>query len=197
MSRPYFQNRTNRCLAALLVVAAAFQMLPALAGSAGDFAADVVKKVAVDVIASVIKDAIKLDTHSQSQVVSGTSDDKTRVRNLVQAFIDTNSPLSTRIGLYATKVDYFNSGVVGHDFILKDRQYFEKRWPVRNYTIRSIDEISVAADRSYAIARYTVDYRVGRGEESRSGVSQVALVIGSFHVQPRIHAIKEWVTRAQ
>lgn len=190
-------------LSVLSVAGALLHSQLALAGTASDFAADVLKKVAADVIASVIKDAIKPGTQPQpqpqpqTQVVAGTSDDKSRVRNIILAISDTNSPLSERIGLYATRVDYFGAGVVGHDFILKDRERFEARWPVRNYTIRSIDEIAVAADRSYAIARYTIDYDVSRGDQSRRGVSQVALVIGTFHVQPRIHAIKEWVTRAQ
>jgi len=191
-----------RSLAAAASIAMVASLLPApaAAGAVGDFAAEVLKKVAVDVIASVIKDAIKpgapAGAAAQPAVVAGSVDDKARVRNVVAALTDTMSPLAERIGLYATRVDYFGAGVVDQRFILKDRERFEARWPIRRYTIRSIDEIAVAPDGTYAIARYTVDYQVERAGDARKGVTRVAVVIGSFHVQPRIHAIKEWVTRA-
>lgn len=187
----------TRHLTLVAVVGICLQSQPVEAGPVGDFAADVAKKVAVDVLASVIKDAVKPGGQSRPQVVAGTSDDKTRVQNIVLALISEELPLDERIGLYATRVDYFGAGIVGHDFILKDRQRFEKRWPTRKYSLRSVDEIEVAADRAYAMARYTIEYKVNRDLESRSGVSQVALVIGSFNVQPRIHAIKEWVVRSE
>jgi hypothetical protein len=172
---------------------------------------DVVKGVAVEVISDLIMTQIHAhaDTPSQqmpttssrasdvgeTNAVSGNSDDIRRVKAIISALIDTSTPLSERIGLYATRVDYFSAGVVDHDFIMGDRLRFETRWPEESYTIVSIDQIAVEPDRTSAVARYTLAYTVRRPGDQRSGTSQNYVLLGSFDSQPRVYAIKEWVSR--
>ena len=157
------------------------------------FVKEVLTQVAASVLADVIKDQLPSNKPTQPPVVSASADDRTRTKSIISALTDTTTPLPERIGLYATRVDFFADGIVDHAYILRDRLRFESRWPNRKYTIRSIDEIAVAPDRTYVIARYTVDFHVSRGEDSRDGTTHVAVLIGSFNAQPRVHAVKEWV----
>jgi hypothetical protein len=163
------------------------------ANGLGDFVKEVLTQVAVSVVADVVKDTFFTKKSSQPATVEAGADDRSRTMNIISVLVDTSVPVTERIGFYASTVDYFKSGTVDHKFILADQARYEKRWPIRSYKVRAIDEIAVAPDRSYAIARYTIDFRVSRDAEVRTGSSKVAVVIGSFNSQPRIHAIKEWI----
>lgn len=163
------------------------------ASGLGDFVKEVLTQVAVSVVADAVKDAFFTKKSNQPPTVEARADDRSRTLNIISALVDTSIPVAEKIGFYATKVDYFKSGTVDHKFILADQARYEKRWPIRSYKVRAIDEIAVAPDRTYVFARYTIDFRVSRDSEVRTGSSQVAVLIGSFNSQPRIHAIKEWV----
>ena len=130
------------------------------------------------------------------QVAAATEDDARRIRAIIGAVSDMSIPLSERIGLYATRVDYFSAGIVDHNFIAQDRERFENRWPESRYTLKSLDQLATMDNRRYAIVRYTMSYAVARATgEQRSGTSEVLLVIESFDSQPRIAVMKEWVHR--
>jgi len=192
---------------ALVLILALITFDTASANTAGKavaaFARDVLKDVAKSIISDILKDAIKASAASSPSpqsssslplpVVAATTQDAQRTLNILRELTDTNIPLAERIGLYAARVDYFGAGVVDRDFIKKDRVYFESRWPSRRYSIAKVNQIAIAPDGTYVVARYTVEYHVTRPGDSRSGKSDVAVVIGSFNSQPRVHSIKEWV----
>lgn len=165
---------------------------------ADEFFKEVAKGVAINVFSEVIKSAIAAPSRVQQQLpqtVAGSVDDTERVKAIISALVESTTPLKDRIGYYGAKVDYFGAGVVDHAFILKDRTYFESRWPDRTYKIISVDEISVDPNKKFAAARYTIEYLIKRPGDQKSGTSKVTVLFGSFNVQPRIYAIKEWVSQ--
>lgn len=175
-----------------------FFILSAPTISYAGFFYEVAKGVAVTVLSEVITSGVTASEDVPQQIskietTNGTQDDMRRIRLIIKNLVDQSTPLTDRIGLYATAVDYFSAGVVDHKFIQKDRKKFEKKWTEIKYNIISVDEIAVSSDRKYAAARYTLEYFVKWGDKQRSGTSEVAILIGSLNSQPRIYSIKEWV----
>lgn len=165
-----------------------------ITGTLAVFVRDVLANVAGSVVSDVVKDTF--DPASQNvSIAPANANEIDRTRKIINIITSESVPLSEKIGLYATSVDYFKSGVVNHSFIVKDRKRYEARWPSRRFDLISIDQIGVATDKSYVVARYTLKFIVSRPGDTRQGFSHVAVLIGSFDSQPRIHSIKEWVER--
>ncbi len=180
----------------LITLLSVFQSTPSYA----DFFTDVAKGVATNVLSAAIYSTIVSPAQTPvltkiPPTIDGSVNDKERVKGIINAIMDSATPLEERIGFYAMKVDYFSAGVVDHKFILKDRKYFEKKWPERDYRIISIDEITVDPNKKFAAARYTAEYLVRRPGDEKSGTTKIVILLGSFDIQPRIYAIKEWVYR--
>ena len=199
-------NRRN-FLAVLALMAGCAANTAVAMGPAAVFVVDLLKQVAVSVMADLVKDSVKgsgsAPATSSTQnapgpapvpvTETGNADDLRRVRAMVERLIDANAPLSDVIGLYAPRVDFFRAGVVDHDFIRRDRARFEARWPQRKHVILSIDEIAVDPQRKFAFARYTIEFHVARAGDEKHGITRLMVAIGNFDSQPRIHAVREVV----
>jgi hypothetical protein len=159
---------------------------------AADFFWKLIAHVAIEIVTEKGKEY--LEGKNSQHVEPGTSADYRRIQNIILGTLDSKTPLSERIGYYAYKVDYFNAGVVDRKFIKKDRRRFEKHWHHIEYKLLSIDEIAVDSNEALASVRYTIAFEVQRPGKRKTGTSQVAILIGDFYGQPRIYAIKEWVT---
>jgi hypothetical protein len=184
-------------LAIALIAATTLALSPvSRAGSSGasSFFYDVATLVAANILSDVIVDYMSAPS-SPPSVVAGSSQDIQRIRNIIQGILDQNTPLEERVSYYARQVDYFDAGTVDHAYIFEDRKRFEQRWPYRRYDLLSVDETAIDPAGKWATARYTIAYEVKRAGRTSTGKAKVALVLGSFDGQPRIHAIKEWVRR--
>jgi flagellar biosynthesis GTPase FlhF len=95
----------------------------------------------------------------------------TEIQNFIENHLraSVGADVDTFLDDYAEKVDYYSAGVVNKDFIRKDKEYFNKRWPKRTYTI--IGEIQTA-NTSYddeKIVQFTYDYYVQSENKSTRG----------------------------
>ena len=96
------------------------------------------------------------------------------IRNFIENHVRATegADINTLLDDYAEEVDYYSAGVVSKDFIRKDREYFNKRWPKRTYTI--IGEVQTA-NTSYEdekTVQFTYDYYVQRENKSMRGTAK-------------------------
>ena len=88
------------------------------------------------------------------------------------------------LALYAPRVDYFDSGMVGADFIRKDRGYFHQRWPSRRLRLEGQVTCTPAeGSTTCAGPRMAVSFQVRftvsspSRQETRDGLSEVTMVL--------------------
>jgi hypothetical protein len=96
------------------------------------------------------------------------------IRNFIENHVRATerTDINSLLDDYAEEVDYYSAGVVSKDFIRKDREYFNKRWPKRTYTI--IGEVQTA-NTSYddeKTVQFTYDYYVQRENKSMRGTAK-------------------------
>lgn len=164
----------------------------------------VVAGVAVQVISEVIKNKIESNSRQNStyapppartdpEVYSGSSSDRERVKNIIKVILDQNRPFYEIARYYANNVDYFDQGVISNGAIVQENNKFAQRWPYRRYDIKSFDEIEISNNRTFAVARYTLNFEVGNAKITKRGQTKAYVLIGDFNSQPHIYAIKGWV----
>lgn len=127
--------------------------------------------------------------------VASTGLDEQRIRGFVDDYIAALNRVDAEglLAFYAERVDYFGNPGVGHDFILKDKQAFHRRWPVIENRLAS--DIAIdrsAADGSVSVS-YAVRYRVRsaqRGDE-KTGAARDVLVLRLVQGRPLIVAQRQ------
>ena len=105
--------------------------------------------------------------------------------------------MDTFLNDYSEKVDYLSAGVVSKDFIRKDKEYFNKRWPQRTYTI--IGEVHTA-NTSYddeKIVQFTYDYYVQRKDKSIKGTAKNSIRVKKIDNLLKIIEEKQEVVRRE
>jgi len=105
--------------------------------------------------------------------------------------------MDTFLNDYAAKVDYLSAGVVSKDFIRKDKEYFNKRWPQRTYTI--IGEVQTA-NTSYddeKILQFTYDYYVQRKDKSIKGTARNSIRVKKIDNVLKIIGEKQEVVKRE
>lgn len=159
----------------------------------------VLKGIAIAVLSDVVEASISNLSDIKLRDLSATSPlterDREKVQSMIRNLVDPAISTNYKLSYYANDVDYFSAGVIGHDFILKDRNRFNSYWVNQNYSLVSIDEIEIASNKKFAVARYTVRFAVkSRTGKEKSGTSKYVVLIGGLGAIPKIHLIKEWVS---
>src|SRR5712691_13003998 len=153
------------------------------------FFKELIKQVAIEIIIEGLKIAYRTQPIDPQSLVVISPDEhlRNRVRATILNLLDENQPLSSKLKLYAEKVDYFNQDIVDQKFIYKDRMMYMKRWPQRSYWLKNLSEIELYKNRTFAAARYTIGFEVNRDKESRNGEAELAILIGNLDTQPKIY----------
>jgi len=125
-----------------------------------------------------------------------TADEATAFVDRLLATVNRGSP-SELLGLYADRVDYFDRGVVGKDYILQDKRAYFRRWPeVENRLVGKValepTEMGDTATVWFAIA-----YRVHSPErgDTKSGTAENELQVRRVGDELKIVAEKQRVFR--
>jgi DnaJ-domain-containing protein 1 len=98
---------------------------------------------------------------------------------------------------YADKVDYYSAGVVGKDYIKKDKEYFYKRWPKMKYTIVSEVKTVETAFEDEKIAQFTYDFFVQSGKRYAKGTARNSLRVKKIADTLRIVEEKQEVIKRE
>jgi len=99
---------------------------------------------------------------------SGISADE--ARQLVEDYLSAaEGPTPQReVSFYADRVDYFDSGRVGREFIERDQKNYYRRWPQREFTLVGDPELLRSTEEE-ATVRFRIRYNVSKGEETARG----------------------------
>lgn len=74
--------------------------------------------------------------------------------------------------LYADKVDYYDRGIVGRDYVLRDLGYYYHNWETINTALEG-DVVMIVLDQpEVRIAKFLSSYSVRKGEKSLAGKTE-------------------------
>jgi len=96
---------------------------------------------------------------------------------------------------YASQVDYYDKGIVGQDFIARDKSDYARKWPSRDYRmIPGSLRISAHGPKKYA-AEFSFTYIVANGSKRKSGRGATRIVIQERDGRFLILGVKEALQR--
>lgn len=131
---------------------------------------------------------------SASASAAAVLDDQ-RVRGFVADYIAALNRVDATalLAFYAQRVDYFDNPGVGHDFILKDKQAFHRRWPVMDNRLGSDITVEHDAGDGSVSASYVFRYKVSSPQrgDSRTGAVRETLVLRLQQDRPLIVAQRQ------
>ena len=121
--------------------------------------------------------------------------DEPRIRRFVDDYIAAlnRADAAQLLSFYAERVDYFDFKGVGHDFILKDKQSFHKRWPVIDNRLAGDIAVDRSAGDGSASVSYVIRYKVSspaRGD-AKAGMARDVLVLRLIQDRPLIVAQRQ------
>ena len=121
--------------------------------------------------------------------------DETRIRRFVADYIAALNRADAQqlLSFYAERVDYFDFKGVGHDFILRDKQAFHKRWPVIDNRLAGDIAVDRSAGDGSASVSYAIRYQVSspaRGD-AKTGTARDVLVLRLIQDRPLIVAQRQ------
>jgi hypothetical protein len=72
------------------------------------------------------------------------------------------------LSYYGERVNYFDSGRVGREFIERDQKSYYRRWPQRQFTLLGEPEV-LRTNEDEATVRFRIRYDLRRGDETARG----------------------------
>jgi hypothetical protein len=122
-----------------------------------------------------------------------------RIRDFIENHLRAmqSGDVDTFLNDYAEKVDYLSAGVVSKDFIRKDKEYFNKRWPTRTYTIiGEVQTLNTSYD-DQKIAQFAYDFHVQRENKAIRGTAKNSIRVEKIDNAPKIVGEKQEVIRRE
>lgn len=118
-----------------------------------------------------------------------------RARAFVQEYLDAceTNQLDAELGFYGDRVNYFDHGQVGREFIARDVQRFYKHWPRREYEL--LDFKVVKAEGEELVVLYKISFRYKAPAKSAAGRALNRFTIRRAEGEMRFVALKEQVLR--
>jgi len=104
------------------------------------------------------------------------------LRQFITTFLTAfnSGEVSRLLNLYTGRVDYFNKGVVGKDFIKRDKNYYFKRWPQQINDLEQV--ISIGREGNVYILDFAINFQVynySRKEKIYGKAESTLTVVGS------------------
>ena len=134
-------------------------------------------------------------TPPATRVFEDSANPQRRVEGLVEKFIQVSNGNDLRevLSVYAGQVDFYGAGVVGHDFIWKDKENYYKSWPERKYSLAGPLTIEEARspDRFRVSFTVTFDLRNPRKGNLAYGAADMTLTLRQEEDILKISGIKE------
>lgn len=92
-----------------------------------------------------------------------------RAESFVRAYLDVceTSELDAEMAFYGDRVNYFDHGVVGRDFIARDVNRYYRRWPQRDYELLDF-ELGKATENEVEV-KFRIAFKVKSPEHSAAG----------------------------
>ncbi len=122
--------------------------------------------------------------------------DSEAVRSFLQQYLQagqTNDP-AAEMRFYGDKVDYFDDGVVDHQFIAQDVRRYEHRWPERQFSLTGPVVITNAPDHDPAETKVHFRYQFavkGSRYSARGLTDNEYTLLGRSPAELRIVSMKE------
>ena len=115
-----------------------------------------------------------------------------RVNRFVETYLadGETDDIGLQVWFYSFPVRYFNHGLVGQDFVVKDTQAYVKRWPQRNYTLVGPINFQASPTGETQI-EFTIDYTVRNGSRTKSGRTKNFWTVRTADDEMKIIAIRE------
>jgi hypothetical protein len=114
-----------------------------------------------------------------------------RAEGFVRKYLEAakTNELEAEMAFYADRVDYFDHGTVGREFIERDVRRYYKRWPQRNYQLLDFKLAKAARDDLEVVFR--IAFHVKNQEHSVAGKTQNIFKIHGAGENMRFVALKE------
>jgi peptidoglycan hydrolase-like protein with peptidoglycan-binding domain len=113
-------------------------------------------------------------------------------QGFVQSYLKaaTSKTPEQEVGYYDDRVEYFDSGKVGRDFIRKDQGHYYRRWPGREFKLLGAPQIQRAGSES-ATVRFQIHYALRGDGGTASGQTENIVRLRKTDDGWKIAAIRE------
>jgi hypothetical protein len=97
--------------------------------------------------------------------------------------------LEQELAFYADRVDYFDHGKVGRDFVRSDVQNYYKRWPERKYDLLDVKVLPAKGEER--VVRFRIAFKVKNQRHSVSGKTDNTFRVREKDGELKFTAVKE------
>lgn len=118
-----------------------------------------------------------------------------QVSDFLEYFIDAQKTPVQQAALFASDAQYYEHGKAGKAAIIRDIEYFARRWPNRNYRLKAIHYITPDPASGKVFVSYEIDYRAVNDSRNASGKAYYGAVIADLDSSPKVEWIKERISR--
>ncbi len=137
-----------------------------------------------------------VDVSAQEAFAPDAQSDKVvvdQVADFLKHFIDPQKTVQQQAALFTEDAHYYAHGRVSNAAIVKDIEYFVRRWPDRAYRLTSIHYVTPDPVSGKVFVSYEIAYRVAGKAGTASGKAKYGAVIANLGTAPKIEWIKERV----
>ncbi len=114
-----------------------------------------------------------------AKIISYAQTSNEDIQNFVRDYLNRNSQNSVDyiLKIYADQVDFYNEGLKGKDFIIRDKTNYFKKWTYRKYQLTSDIKISKSNSPREWLAEFNYQYNVSNDSKSLIGEAWCKLTI--------------------
>ncbi len=118
-----------------------------------------------------------------------------RVSAFLEHFIDPLKTAPQQAALFTDDAQYYERGRVGDVAIIRDIEYFARRWPQRDYRLTAIHYITPDPASNRVFVSYEISYHVANRSKAASGKAQYGAVLVDPVTSPKVEWIKETIAK--
>lgn len=136
----------------------------------------------------------------QSLARTNAQTERARLRQFILDFVSTakEDDVDKKLRFYANRVDYYNHGVVGKDFIRQTLLDFNTIWPDRRFWVGAMVQIidgDKIVDLPVIEVRYPLGYVLRNGPDNQIGKTSMTVVLKKTPASWEIISIREMRNR--
>ena len=105
---------------------------------------------------------------------------------------ETNN-LPAEMAFYADRMNYFDHGTVGRDFVQKDVRNYYKRWPERDYELLDLKVAKTAPGQ--AVVKFRIAFRVKNPQHEVKGKTDNTFTVRQAGEELKFESLKERALR--
>jgi hypothetical protein len=119
------------------------------------------------------------------------------ILDFVKTFVDSGNSGAggSEIDFYASKVNYFEHGLVDRGFIAADLTRYHEKWPARHYSIVAGPDIAQTPTQGFYSVVYRLEFQVQNTKRGIAGTSLTKMELGQVGNSFLIFGITEMVEK--